>query len=158
MNKKEKLKQIELMIERTLDGTSIELLWVDYKKSGQDWVLQVFVDEPGGVTFETCSTVSHRLLDALENEDPLSGEYLLEVSSAGVDRPLRKPEDFQRFCGERIYAKLHRAVEGQKVFTGTLLACHDDTIEVENEVDRKVYQLPLSDMAKATLKPILNFN
>lgn len=158
MNKSNKHQLIEKHVSDALKGSAIELLWTEYKKSGSEWVLRVFIDHEAGVTFDTCTEASHRILDALEKEDPLGGDYKLEVSSAGVDRPLRNAGDFQRFCGERIYVKLHKAVEGNKVFTGTLLSCDGDMIAIENEADRKTYQLPLSGMAKATLKPILNFN
>lgn len=158
MNKKNKLQQLEHLIEKALHGQAVEVLWIEYKKAGSDWVLQVYIDAPGGVTFETCSKTSHLILDALEQEDPLGGEYLLEVSSAGVDRPLRNAADFETFCGERVYIKLHKAVSGQKVFTGILLSTNGTICEIENEADKNVYELPLAGMAKATLKPILNFD
>lgn len=158
MNKKNKLQLTDQLIVEALKGSAIELLWTEHQKAGPEWVLRVFVDHENGVTFETCSEASRRILDALELEDPLGGDYKLEVSSAGVDRPLRNAADFKRFCGERIYVKLHKAQDGLKVFTGTLLACDGENIEIENEADQKAYNLSLTDMAKATLKPILNFN
>lgn len=158
MNKKSKKQNIEELVEKALNGTTIEMLWIDYKKSGSDWVLQVYIDTPSGVSFDHCSDASHRILDALEVEDPLGGDYKLEVSSAGVDRPLRNTKDFERFCGERIYVKLHQAVDGLKTFTGSLVSVHENQIELKNEADDKIYLLPMAEMAKATLKPILNFN
>ena len=155
---KSKTKILEELVEKTLADTPFEIVLTEYKKVGGEWLLRVFIDHPEGVNLDHCQTVSRLLLDTLEQNDPVDQEYLIEVSSPGVDRPLVKLTHFQRFLKERVYVKTHKPIEGQKTFTGRLLGCSAETLDVENESDRKLYHIPLEDVAKATLKPILKFD
>ena len=107
-------------------------LWdVEYVKEAGEWFLRVYIDKEGGVSINDCEAVSRPLSDALDETDPIEGSYTLEVSSAGADRVLKKPEHFQRFLGTQVDVKLYRAREGSKELTGTLKGCEDGDVTVE---------------------------
>ncbi len=158
MTGKTKQNQLEAIVERTLQETPFEVVLVEYKKEGSNWVLRTFIDHPEGVTLDHCQSASRLIADALEQEDPVQQNYNIEVSSPGVDRPLAKPGDFERFLNERVFVKTRRAVDGRKSFTGELEASADREITVRNESDGQSYVIARELIAKATLKPILKFN
>ena len=93
---------------------------VEYVKEAGEWYLRVYIDKEGGVSINDCEAVSRPLSDALDEADPIEGSYTLEVSSAGADRALKKPEHFQRYLGEQVDVRLYRAREGRKELTGAL--------------------------------------
>lgn len=157
MANKTKRKKLEQIIESLLESTPYELVMCELAKAGKAWTVRVYIDKEGGITIDDCTTVTHTLLDTFEENDPLEMEYNIEVSSPGVDRPLVKLADFQRFLSNRVYVKLHAPVDGLKVFTGNLAACEEEEITVENEEDGRSYSFHFGDIAKATLKPILEF-
>ncbi len=96
-------------------------IWdVEYLKEAGEWYLRVYIDKQGGVAISDCEAVSRPLSDALDESDPIEGSYTLEVSSAGADRVLKKPEHFQQFLGSQVDVKLYRAREGSKALTGAL--------------------------------------
>lgn len=96
-------------------------LWdVEYVREAGTWFLRVYIDCPGGVNVDQCEAVSRPLSDALDVADPIEGSYVLEVSSAGADRPLKKPEHFQAFLGHLVEVRLYRPRDGRKEFQGTL--------------------------------------
>lgn len=99
-------------------------LWdVEYVREAGTWFLRVYIDCPGGVSVDQCEAVSRPLSDALDVADPIEGSYVLEVSSAGADRPLKKPEHFQAFLGHEVEVRLYRPLEGRKEFHGALKGC-----------------------------------
>ena len=96
-------------------------LWdVEYVKEGGAWYLRVLLDKEGGVDILDCEAVSRKLSDLLDEADPIEGSYTLEVSSAGAERPLKRPSDFQRFLGSPVTVKLYKARDGRKEFAGVL--------------------------------------
>ncbi len=96
-------------------------LWdVEYVKEAGTWFLRVFIDREGGVSIDDCEAVSRPLSDLLDQADPIEGSYTFEVSSAGADRALKKPEHFAAFLGEEVEVKLYRPREGRKEFVGVL--------------------------------------
>lgn len=96
-------------------------LWdVEYVREAGTWFLRIYIDCPGGVNVDQCEAVSRPLSDALDVADPIEGSYVLEVSSAGADRPLKKPEHFAAFLGHEVEVRLYRPVEGRKEFHGVL--------------------------------------
>ena len=100
-------------------------LWdVEYVKEGGAWYLRVLLDKEGGVDILDCEAVSRKLSDLLDEADPIEGSYTLEVGSAGAERALKRPGDFQKFLGSPVLVKLYRAQEGQKEIPG-ILAAHD---------------------------------
>lgn len=101
-------------------------LWdVEYVKEGGTWYLRVLLDKEGGVDILDCEAVSRKLSDLLDEADPIEGSYTLEVSSAGAERPLKRPGDFQRFMGSPVAVKLYKAQGGRKEFAG-ILAGYDN--------------------------------
>ena len=107
-------------------------LWdVEYVKEAGDWYLRVYIDKEGGVSINDCEAVSRPLSDALDEADPIEGSYTLEVSSAGADRVLKKPEHFAQFTGSEVDVKLYRAREGRKELTGVLKGYDNGNVTVE---------------------------
>lgn len=103
-------------------------LWdVEYVKEGGTWFLRVLLDKEGGVDILDCEAVSRKLSDLLDEADPIEGSYTLEVGSAGAERVLKRPGDFQQFLGSPVLVKLYRPQEGRKEFAGTLAAYDEAT-------------------------------
>ena len=111
-------------------------LWdVEYVKEAGEWFLRVYIDKEGGVSIDDCEAVSRPLSDLLDEADPIEGSYTFEVSSAGADRVLKKPEHFEQFMNSEVEVKLYRPREGRKEFVGLLRDYEDGgvTLEVGNE-------------------------
>ena len=108
------------------------IIWdVTFTKEGADWYLRIFIDKEGGVSIDDCEAVSRPLSDALDEADPIEGSYTLEVSSAGADRVLKKPEHFARFQGSEVEVRLYRARDGRKDFVGLLQSWQDGDVVLE---------------------------
>ena len=137
------------LLEATLDGLGYEL--VDVERSLRGKLLRVFIDKPEGVGVEDCVAVSNHLsrLFAVENID----YDRLEISSPGLDRPLKKTSDFIRFAGESVKLKLRVALQGQRNFVGILREVNEGVLKLE--VDGKMLDLELSNLEKARLVPKL---
>lgn len=96
-------------------------LWdVVYEKEAGTWYLRIFIDKEGGVSTQDCEAISRPLSDRLDEVDPIEGSYTLEVGSAGLDRPLRKPEHFAQMMGQEVEVRLYRPVNGSKYYVGIL--------------------------------------
>ena len=107
-------------------------LWdVEYVREAGQWFLRVYIDKPEGVSIHDCEAVSRPLSDALDQADPIEGSYVLEVSSAGADRPLKKPEHFEQFIGAEVEVRLYRPKDGKKDFVGRLTGWADGDITLE---------------------------
>ena len=107
-------------------------LWdVEYVKEAGEWFLRVYIDKEGGVSIDDCEAVSRPLSDALDQAAPIEGSYTFEVSSAGADRVLKKPEHFAQFLGSEAEVKLYRPREGHKSFVGPLLSYADGDVTLE---------------------------
>lgn len=106
-------------------------IWdVEYVKEAGTWFLRVYLDRPEGVTIDHCEAVSRVLDGKLDEVDPIEGSYVLEVSSPGADRILRKPEHFARFMGEQVEVRLYRPVDGAKTLVGTLQGYEDGGVTI----------------------------
>jgi ribosome maturation factor RimP len=143
------------LLEPPIEALGFELLDLELAQAGRGGVLRIFIDranEPDtSVTVDDCAAVSHAVSEVLEIEDPIKGNYTLEVSSPGFDRILRKRAHFERFVGERIFAELKLPLEGRRRFVGMLKSIGNDSILVE--VDGRPYELPLERIQKARLRP-----
>ena len=107
-------------------------LWdVEYVKEAGEWFLRVYIDKEGGVSIDDCEAVSRPLSDLLDEADPIEGSYTFEVSSAGADRVLKKPEHFARFMGAEVEVKLYRPRDGRKDHVGLLRAFEDGNVTLE---------------------------
>ena len=116
-----KVTEVAAQLAAPIGGQCGCTLWdVEYVKEAGEWYLRVYIDKEGGVSINDCEAVSRPLSDALDEADPIEGSYTLEVSSAGADRALKKPEHFQRYLGEQVDVRLYRAREGRKELTGAL--------------------------------------
>lgn len=133
-------KKIEDMITQMVLPITNEMLFdlidVEYVKEGNNWHLRIYIDKPGGITIDDCQSVSEKLSDELDRVDPIQRSYILEVSSPGLGRPLKKDRDFERYKGEMIEIKLFSPIEGKKIFKGELLGLvnNEVTIKLENGV------------------------
>jgi len=112
--------------------------------------LRIYLDREGGVTLDDCAEVSGEIGAVLEVKDVIPNPYVLEVSSPGLTRPLRKPEDFNKFSNRLVKIKLYEPVEGRKNFRGNLLGLEGDKVRLE--IEGRVYELPLQGIAKANLE------
>lgn len=140
-----------------------ELVDIDYTRGAQGWVVRVFIDHAdrpenlgaGSVGFADCERISRELGPVLDVEDPISHAYSLEVSSPGLDRPLRTPEHFRRYVGREAKVSLARGLDGRRNFKGTVVSVSggNGTTVITMGVDGAEYELPLADIASANLVP-----
>ena len=116
-------------------------LWdVEYVKEAGTWYLRILLDKEGGVDILDCEEISRKVSDLLDEADPIEGSYTLEVGSAGAERVLKRPSDFQRFLGSPVLVKLYRARDKRKDFTGVLKAYDEDTVTIEEEGKELVFE------------------
>ena len=128
-------------------------LWdVEYVREAGQWFLRVYIDKEGGVSIDDCEAVSRPLSDALDEADPIEGSYTLEVGSAGAERTLKRPADFQRFLGSPVLVKLYRAREGRKEFAGHLKAYDEATGDVTVTVGKQELVFPKKEPALVRLR------
>ena len=121
-------------------------LWdVEYVKEAGEWFLRVYIDKEGGVCIDDCEAVSRPLSDALDEADPIPGSYTFEVSSAGLDRALKRPEHFERCMGQQVDVKFYRPVDGSKEYTGVLAGYADGDVTVDDRT------FPKKDIAQVKL-------
>ena len=114
-----------------VEGAGCTLWDVEYVKEAGSWFLWVYIDKEGGVSIDDCEAVSRPLSDLLDQADPIEGSYTFEVSSAGADRALKKPEHFQQFLGQEVEVKLYRPREGRKEFVGVLKSYEEGDVTLE---------------------------
>ncbi len=131
MASKDKIEQEVLdLVEPIVSEHQFECVDVEYVKEANQWYLRVFVDKPGGITVNDCETVSRALSAKLDDHDPIRDPYILEVSSPGLDRPLKKDKDFERHLGDLVELKLYKAVDKVKEFCGTLESYDNEKVTV----------------------------
>ena len=134
MSKREIYEQkTEELIMPLIEQHQFELVDVEYVKEGGNWYLRAYIDKPGGITVDDCELVSRALSDLLDEHDFIEDAYILEVSSPGLGRPLKKDKDFARSIGEEVDVKTFRAIQHQKDFTGILKAYDKEKIVLELE-------------------------
>lgn len=128
-------------------------LWdVEYVKEAGTWYLRILLDKEGGVDILDCEEISRKVSDLLDEADPIEGSYTLEVGSAGAERTLKRPADFQRFLGSPVLVKLYRAREGRKEFAGHLKAYDEATGDVTVTVGRQELVFPKKETALVRLR------
>ena len=126
-------------------------IWdVEYVKEAGTWFLRVYLDHPEAVTIDHCEAVSRVLSDKLDEVDPIEGSYVLEVSSPGADRVLRKPEHFARFMGQKVEVRLYRPRDGAKSLVGELEGCAEDGA-VTLKTPKESVTVPKQDIAQVRL-------
>jgi ribosome maturation factor RimP len=149
-----KIEQIAKdLVMPVLEKNNFELVDVEYKKEGSHWYLRVYIDKEGGITLDDCQLVSEYLSDRLDEVDPIEHSYILEVSSPGLDRPLKKPRDFERNIGKEIEISLYSPIDKRKKFEGELIEFTGDKIIILYNGERKEF-----DMKNVSLvKPVIKF-
>ncbi len=143
--------ELQVLLEPTIERLGYELTDLDVRLSGKGGLLRLTIDKPDGIDLDDCEKVSHAVSALLDVEDPVPGEYNLEVSSPGLDRKLTKVEHFQRFEGETLKVTMRFPMDGRRRFRGTLVSSDDENIVVE--VDGETYSLPLATIDTARLVP-----
>ena len=123
----------ETLCRDKIESLGFELCDVEYQKEYGDWVLTFYIDKPGGVTIDECETVSRAIEPILDEKDPIDSEYVLSVSSLGIDRPLKKDRDFERAMGSELEIKLYAPLNGKKQWIGTLTAFDENSFTVKTE-------------------------
>ena len=153
------LEKVRALLLPILDEKDCELVDLEYQREGQGWVLRLFIDQSGGITLDTCAEVSREVSVLLEVEDLIETAYNLEVSSPGLDRPLTKVGDYERFSGRLVKIKTRVPVDidgkgrGRKTFTGTLGGLCDGKVVIDlKEKNGFRVELPLEDIEKANLE------
>lgn len=135
-------KRTEELLLPIMNRNDYELVDVEYVREGSNWFLRAYVDKDGGFTVNDCEKVSRELSDLLDQHDFIEDSYILEVSSPGLGRPLKKEKDFLRSIGEEVEVKLYKSMDGQKEFSGVLKSFTADSLtlafeEVELTFERK---------------------
>ena len=143
--------ELRSLIEPAVTALGYELVGVEYSSGGRGGLLRVYIDRPEGITLDDCQAVSHQVSGVLDVEDPISGQYSLEVSSPGLDRPLFRDADFERFAGHRVRVQTSSPVGGRRKFKGTLLGLEDGQVLLK--VDDEDLRLPLEKIDQARLVP-----
>lgn len=145
-----KEQQLVDLLKPVVEALGFEFWGVEYLSQGKDSVLSVYIDSEKGITVDDCATVSRQVSGIMDVEDPISGEYNLEVSSPGMDRPIFTVEQFNRYVGEFVDVKLRYAFEGRRKFKGKLVAI-EDSEDIVVHVDTHEYILPIDAIDKANL-------
>ena len=138
MSKKEMYEaRTEELITPILDRRNFELVDVEYVKEGSTWYLRVYIDKEGGVTIDDCQNVSRAFNEILDRENYIDDQYIFEVSSPGLGRPLKKEKDYVRNMGKKIEIRTYRAIDRCKEFTGILKAYDDTSVTIADENDKE---------------------
>ena len=147
MKKSEAL--IAELITPTIEALGLELWGIEHGSQGKFSLLRIYIDSEEGVTIDDCERVSRQVSAILDVEDPISGEYTLEVSSPGMDRPLFTEEQFKRYLGEVANVRTRGPINGRRKFKGTIVEVSDGTVVVN--IDGENYQIPHAEIEKAAL-------
>jgi len=135
-----------------VEAAGYELVDVQWKHEQGGWVLRVMVDKPGGVGHADCERVSREVSVVLDVHDVINHAYILEVSSPGLDRPLRTLDHFRRFIGSKARVRLRQGLDGRRNFAGTIVTVDAGANTATLEVEGREYALPLGDLEKANLQ------
>ncbi|MCH1983851.1 ribosome maturation factor RimP [Ruminococcus sp. OA3] len=134
MSKKENYEQkAEVMLEPIVSEKGFELVDVEYVKEGGTWYLRAYIDREGGITIDDCEAVSRAFSEKLDQEDYIEDTYIMEVSSPGLGRPLKKEKDYARSMGKELEIRTYRAIDKQKEFYGILTAYDNNSVTIEME-------------------------
>ncbi len=137
------------LVEPLLYDIGYELVEVEYLSMFGRWVLRLYIDKENGVTIDNCADVSRELGDIIDIKEIIDHDYVLEVSSPGLNRPLRREKDFIRAIGSTIRIKTKQAINGQKNFTGVLKNCTDRAVFLESSGNK--IELPFNDIEKSNI-------
>jgi len=148
MSQAEKLTSL---LEPAVQALGYELVGIEFLPQGRHSLLRIYIDAEAGIRIEDCERVSHQVSGILEVEDPVAGQYTLEVSSPGLDRPLFKAEHYVRFMGSKVKLRLRRAVAGRRNISGVIGAVNDAQVTVHDEMSDETIIINLEEIDKANL-------
>jgi ribosome maturation factor RimP len=143
--------RLQDLLEPLIADLGYELVLLEFAPSTGHAMLRLFIDGPEGITLDDCSIVSREVAGVMDVEDPISTPYQLEVSSPGVDRPLTRPEHFERFAGEQARIQLLAPLNGRKRYSGTIAGSSDQAVTLTTELGD--VELPYSTIERARLIP-----
>ena len=146
-----RLDQLHDLVQPSVEAMGVELWGVEYLSQGRRSMLRIFIESDKGITVDDCERVSRQVSGVLDVEDPIAGEYTLEVSSPGADRMLFTLDQYQRFIGEQVSVRLRAPFDGRRNFKGLLKAVEDQDVVVE--IDAEEYLLPIDSIEKANIVP-----
>ncbi len=146
------VEEVERLVAPILDKQKMELVDTQFLHEHGRWVLRLFLDKEGGVTLDDCAQMSDRLGRMLDATSVISQSYSLEVSSPGLNRPLRKEHDFRRFLGQRADITIFAPLDGRRHFRGIIHGVEEGNVVIQ-DVTEQLFSLPLSGIAKARLDP-----
>lgn len=148
-NKGQLVEVVRALIEPVVVYAGMELIDVEYGREPSGKVLRLTIDKPDGVTVDDCSNISRLVGDLLDAKDSLPGSYNLEVSSPGINRPLKKKDDFERFAGQKVLIKTKKLINGRRNFKGILHGTRESFIVIFSE--KTILNIPFDLIAKARL-------
>ncbi|MBO5451184.1 MAG: ribosome maturation factor RimP [Lachnospiraceae bacterium] len=144
----------EALLLPIMEANQFELVDVEYVKEGSSWYLRAYIDKEGGISIDDCELVSRALSDLLDQEDFIEEAYILEVSSPGLLRPIKKDKDFQRNVGKEIEVHLFKMMDKKKELIGTLIAFDADTLTIQTEEK----EIRLNRKEAALIRPYIEFD
>lgn len=142
-------ESVRQIVTPVLASEGMELIDIEYRREGRGWVLRLFIDKNGGVTLDDCTSVSRQIGDLIEVKDIIDHPYILEVSSPGLNRPLKNISDFERFKGKQVKIKARKLIDGRRNFKGTLMGYDQGIVRIA--IDSKIYGIPYKEIVKANL-------
>lgn len=143
-------ERVSALVLPVIKEAGMELVDLEYRKEGTGWVLRLFIDKEGGVTLDDCTDISKEVDAILDVEDIVPHEYNLEVSSPGLNRPLKTEQDFNRFIGKLAKIKTFEVIDGSRNFKGRIVGCENGLVTLN--VDGVAHEIPIIKMAKANLE------
>lgn len=134
MSRREEYEQkAEALLAPIVEEAGFELVDVEYVKEAGNWYLRGYIDKPGGITVNDCEDVSRIFSDRLDEDDFIEDSYIMEISSPGLDRPLKKDKDFARSMGKAVEIRTYRPIDRQKEFSGVLTAYDDNSVTIDED-------------------------
>ncbi|MFS1513161.1 ribosome maturation factor RimP [Chengkuizengella sp. SCS-71B] len=141
--------QVQDMVQNFIEEEGYELVDIEYVKEGENKYLRIYVDKDGGIDIDDCGRISEYISQKLDETDPISEAYILEVSSPGAERPLKKAKDFENAVNKNVFITTYESIDGLKEFEGKLVSFQNEMLEIK--LVKKTHQIPLNKVASARL-------
>lgn len=150
MNRRQIEKMVADITMPIVEKFNYDLVDVEFVKEGPDYFLRIFIDKPNGITIDDCQKVSKMISEKLDDLDPIDRSYYLEVSSPGIDRPLKNDRDLKKNVGKEVEIKLYAPLDGKKIYVGNLKDFNDEQIKIETE-EKSEFIIPKEKISKINL-------
>jgi ribosome maturation factor RimP len=145
------LDRIERLAKPLIESEGMDLVDLQFKREGNRWYLRLFIDKPGGISLDDCQNISYQIGELLDIEEVIDKRYILEVSSPGLDRPLKREEDYQRFVGRLVKLTTSLPIMGKRVFVGRLRDLENKKVKIQLNSGETLF-IPFASIAKARLE------